>query len=37
MRLKLNEVIKRLEVLETKLDAANIPYTKSKGANWKKD
>jgi hypothetical protein len=36
-RTRLNELIKRLEALQTKLDAANVPYTKSKGLNWKKD
>ncbi len=37
MRTKLNDVIKRLEILQTKLDAMNVPYTKSKGAGWKRD
>ncbi|MFY7668943.1 MAG: VPS10 domain-containing protein [Crocinitomicaceae bacterium] len=37
MRTKLNDVIKRLESLQTKLDAMNVPYTKSKGAGWKRD
>lgn len=37
MRAKLNDMIKRLEILQSKLDAANVPYTKSKGADWKKE
>ncbi len=37
MRVKLNDMIKRIEVLESKLDAVNVPYTKSKGAGWKRD
>ena len=36
LRVKLDEVIKRIQVLQTKLDAAAIPYTKSK-ENWKAD
>jgi hypothetical protein len=36
LRVKLDEVIKRVQVLQTKLDAAAIPYTKSK-ENWKED
>jgi hypothetical protein len=36
LRLKLDEVIKRVQVLQTKLDAVAIPYTKSKD-NWKED
>lgn len=36
-RQKLDEIIKRIEVLQTKLDAVPIPYTKSKGKNWKDD
>ena len=37
MRTKLYDAIKRLEILQTKLDAMNVPYTKSKGAGWKRD
>jgi hypothetical protein len=37
MRTKLNDAIKRLEILQAKLDAMNVPYTKSKGAGWKRD
>jgi hypothetical protein len=37
LRIKLNDAIKRLETLQTKLDAMNVPYTKSKGAGWKRD
>jgi hypothetical protein len=37
MRAKLNDAIKRLESLQAKLDAMNVPYTKSKGAGWKRD
>jgi hypothetical protein len=36
LRVKLDEVIKRVQVLQTKLDAVAIPYTKSK-ENWKED
>jgi hypothetical protein len=36
LRLKLDEVIKRVQVLQAKLDAVPIPYTKSK-ENWKED
>jgi hypothetical protein len=36
LRVKLDEVIKRVQVLQAKLDAVAIPYTKSK-ENWKED
>jgi ABC-type polar amino acid transport system ATPase subunit len=36
LRGKLDEVIKRVQVLQSKLDAVAIPYTKSK-ENWKED
>jgi hypothetical protein len=37
MRSKLNEMIKRLEALQVKLDEAHVPYTKSKGVDWKRE
>jgi hypothetical protein len=36
LRGKLDEVIKRVQVMQSKLDAVAIPYTKSK-ENWKED
>jgi hypothetical protein len=36
LRSKLDEVIKRVQVLQAKLDSVPIPYTKSKD-NWKED
>jgi ABC-type polar amino acid transport system ATPase subunit len=36
LRAKLDEVIKRVEVLQKKLEMVPIPYTKSK-ENWKED
>jgi hypothetical protein len=36
-RKKLNEVIQRMEVLEGKLATVGIPYTKSRGLDWKRE
>ena len=36
LRTELNEVIGELNVIESELEGI-IPYTKNKGANWKKD
>ena len=36
-RTKLNELIQRMELLEGKLAAVGIPYSKSRGLDWKRD
>ena len=36
LRSELNEIIGSLNAIETKLEGI-IPYTKNKGADWKKD
>ena len=36
VRIKLDDVIKRLEILQQKLESVPIPYTK-KRSNWKKE
>ena len=36
LRSELNEIIGELNAIESKLEGI-IPYTKNKGANWKKD
>jgi hypothetical protein len=37
LRVKLNDMIQRMEALEAKLATVPIPYTKSRGLDWKRD